>query len=90
MTASQSNSDSLQATTSQPSSFKSDLPVQQYFHAIVGDGLPLGRAAQAQPSWKTRFAEAEGAQEKKPTEVGTTIVACPKLCIYGSNILGGL
>ncbi|KAH9205994.1 hypothetical protein DL95DRAFT_416956 [Leptodontidium sp. 2 PMI_412] len=83
----QTNSDSPQATPCQRPSLNYDLPeaVKQYFQSVSPDGLPQGNSTKAQP-WKALFTEEE--LKKKPTEDGKNIVACPKMCIYGSNVLG--
>ncbi|KIM96914.1 hypothetical protein OIDMADRAFT_20681 [Oidiodendron maius Zn] len=60
--------------------------VEDFFKSVSPEGFPLskGTKAKAQP-WRTHWA---GPQP--PTEDGKLIVACPKICTYGSNNLGGL
>jgi len=57
-------------------------PVASFFSNVSTGGFPKP-AAKAQP-WKSLW---DGPQH--PSADGKLIVACPKICDYGSNNLGG-
>ncbi|PVH79050.1 hypothetical protein DL98DRAFT_589826 [Cadophora sp. DSE1049] len=81
-----SRSASPDANSSRSASPESELPqpVQEFFQAVSHDGFPASKSAKIQP-WKARWA---GVQH--PSDDGKLIVACPKICTYGSSNLGGL
>ncbi|PMD58308.1 uncharacterized protein K444DRAFT_614562 [Hyaloscypha bicolor E] len=64
----------------------SQLPesVKQFFMSVPTDGFPTPKKQKSQP-WKKVW---KGPQE--PTDDGKLLVACPSICTYGSNNLGGL
>lgn len=88
---SQSQSQSACSRSSSPESdaesTKSDveLPpaVHQFFQSVSPAGFPTTKGPKKAQPWKSRW---NGPQEPKD---GQLIVACPRICTYGSGNLGG-
>ncbi|PMD63258.1 uncharacterized protein K444DRAFT_610091 [Hyaloscypha bicolor E] len=60
--------------------------VTSFFGSVSSGGFPDPQPEKKAQPWKRVWRPGPQA----PSEDGKLIVACPKICVYGSNNLGGL